>query len=379
MEARPDVLVVSGEALWPSSHGGRIRSARIVQELAEHMAVQVLAPVETAPPIDVPVEALPPERPLFRVSAALTPGPRLGRALLGPLRTGALLDVVARHRPRTVLFAPAYLAAATPDLGVPIVVDFHDLEVARTVSLARHGAARSRAAYAIEALKARRWEPRVARRAMTATATCPADVARLAGWGVPALLVPNGADRHGYCPSPSHGPVTFVAGFGYRPNWDAARFLLESIWPRLHRAEPELALRLVGRQAGELVGARRGLGVEVVSDPPTTDGWYREASVVVAPVDAGGGAQLKVTEALARHRVVVATPFAARSAPAGAGAGVVVARDAAELADCVLRLWRDVVDRRARERALVERPPVPTWEEGCAPLVEALADLVVRR
>ena len=95
----------------------------------------------------------------------------------------------------------------------------------------------------------------------------------------------------------------------------------------------------------------------------------------MAPVDAGGGAQLKVTEALARNRVVVATPFSARAVPAAAGAGLVQARDAEEFAACVLRLWRDVAGRRAMEQALAERRPVPTWEQACAPLVEALAGL----
>jgi glycosyltransferase involved in cell wall biosynthesis len=174
--------------------------------------------------------------------------------------------------------------------------------------------------------------------------------------------------------------VTFVASFGYGPNRDAARFLLDSVWPRLRRAEPDLVMRLVGRQAAALPGVRRGRGVDVISDPPTIERYYREASIVVAPVDSGGGARLKVTEALARHRVVVATPFSARAAPAAAGAGLVVAaRDAEELADSVLRLWRDVGERRVRERALVERRPVPAWEEACRPLVGAMAELVLRR
>lgn len=379
MGARPDVVVVSGEALWPAGHGGRVRSARIVEELARHMAVRVLAPVEASAPVDVPIEALPEEPSVGRLKAALAPTPRVGRALLGRRRTQVLVGAVARHRPCAVLFAPAYLAALAPDLGVPVALDFHDLEVDRMLSLAGHGSTRPRAAYALEALKARRWEPRLARRAMVCTATCPADVARLADWGAPALLVPNGADRHAYVPSPGRGPVTFLAGFGYRPNREAARALVEAVWPRLRRAEPDMTLRLVGRQAAAIEGVSAGGGVEVISDPPDIGPYYREASVVVAPVECGGGTQLKVTEALARHRVVVATPFSARAAPAGTEAGLAVARGPDEFGECVLRLWRDVDERRARERALAERRPVPTWEEACAPLVQALGRLVWSR
>lgn len=247
-------------------------------------------------------------------------------------------------------------------------------------SLAGYGPARSRAGHAIEALKARRWEPSLARQARITTATCAEDVARLVDWGASALLVPNGADRHELRPSPAGGPVTFVASFGYRPNADAARLFLGSVWPRLRETEPGLTVRLVGRQAARAVGGSiGGPGVEVVSDPPDVERYYREASVVVAPVDAGGGAQLKVTEALARNRVVVATPFSARAAPAAAAAGLVVAESPADFARGVLDLWRDVHTRHALEHALAGRRPVPTWEQACAPLVEALAEVVPHR
>ncbi|MDQ4069149.1 MAG: hypothetical protein M3203_06730, partial [Actinomycetota bacterium] len=75
-----DVLFVSGEPLWPSTHGGRIRAARIAGELSRHLAVRVLAPAEGVPAVDVPLHALPPPGPPVRVTA----GPRLGGALLGP-------------------------------------------------------------------------------------------------------------------------------------------------------------------------------------------------------------------------------------------------------------------------------------------------------
>lgn len=378
MTRSPDVLVVSGEPLWPSSHGGRIRTARIVQELDRRLSVRVLAPMETPPPFDVALDPLPDEVPAGRASAALRLTPRLGLALLGPRRTAVLHDVVARYQPRIVLFAHAYLAESAGALGVPVVVDFADIEVRRMASLSRLGpGARSRAGHGIEALKARRWEPRLAGRARVAAATCPADVALLRAWGARAVLVPNGADRFEASPSPAGGPVTFVAGFGYGPNLDAARFLLESVWPRLHRAEPALRLRLVGRHAGRRLPCPEG--VEVVPDPGSVERFYDEASLVVAPVRAGGGTQLKVTEALARGRVVVATPFSARAAPPAAGAAVVVADGPDRFADCTLRLWRDTGERGGREAALVARRPVPTWDQACAPLVEALTRAVRTR
>jgi glycosyltransferase involved in cell wall biosynthesis len=366
------VLVVSAEPPWPAHHGGRLRVARMVEELGKHLAVRVVAPVEGPPPAGLAVDVLPAEAPVGLVGRVAIPGPRLGRILFGPVRRAALGRSLARHRPAAVLFATSYLAAAAHVAGTPVVVDFHDVEVRRLASLAKVGSARSRAAHTLEAVKARRWEPRLARRAALVTAAAADDVRLLAGWGAAALHVPHGADPLPVSPSPPRGPVTFVAGFAYAPNRDAAGWLLREVWPRLRRAEPELRLRLVGRRAQEIA---RPAGVEVVGDPAEVDQYYEEASLALAPVRVGGGPQLKVSEALSRGRAVVATSYSARSAPAGARGGVVVADDAEEFAAAVLRLWRDVPARRVVEKRLVGALPLPTWEETCAPLVATLGRL----
>ncbi|HEX2274185.1 MAG TPA: glycosyltransferase family 4 protein [Acidimicrobiales bacterium] len=367
------VLVVTAEPPWPPHHGGRIRVARMVDELRERLAVRVVAPLEAPPPAGLGVDELPPTRPVGVLARVAAPRPRLGRMMFGPERQEVLDHALARHRPAAVLFAGSYVAAAARVAGVSVAVDFQDLEVRRLASLARVGPARSRAANGLEAVKARGWEPRVARRAALATAANADDVRLLARWGAHALHVPHGADAFEPSPSPPRGAVTFVASFPYAPNRDAAEWLLREVWSRLRRVEPELPLRLVGRHARQVVGPSDG--VDVVTDPPDVDRYYREASLVLAPVRVGGGPQLKVTEALSHGRAVVATSHSLRSVPAPARAGVVVADEPEEFAAAVLHLWRDLPARRLAEQRLAGALPLPTWQHTCAPLVAALERL----
>jgi hypothetical protein len=379
---RVDVVVVSGEPLWPPTHGGRIRASRLAEALAGRLRVAVLAPPDRdrTAPAGIGFVPLPPEPSPPRLVAVAGRHPRLGRALLGPCRAAAVAAAAERLRPRAAVFAHTYLAAVAPPLEAVGFVDAADLEVARMRSLAGQGSGRARANAAVEAAKAAWWEPRAACRARAVAAACRADADRLRGWGARAVLVPNGADGEDGAggPSPPDGPVTLVAGFGYGPNRHAARFVLDQVWPRLRRAEPGLRLRLVGREAAGL-GAAGVAGVEVVSDPVAVGEHYRQASLVLAPVAAGGGSQVKVAEALARGRLVVATPFSARSAPAAAGPGLAVADGAAAYAALVLDLWRDRHARWARERDLMARRPVPGWDDVWRPFVDKVEEAVRNR
>lgn len=365
--------MVTAEPAWPVHHGGRIRVARMVGELGKHLAVGLVAPLEAPPPEGLVVEVLPPPAPVGVLGRVATLSPSLGRRLFGPERQAVLDRALARHRPAVVLFATSYLAAAAHTGDVPVAVDFHDVEVRRLPTLTRMGTARSRAAHGLESVKARWWEPRVARRAVVATAATAADVDLLAGWGANALHVPHGADAFEPRPSPRHGPVTFLANFAYPPNRAAAVWLLRAVWPRLRRGEPALRLRLVGRRARDVVGEHDG--VEAVSDPAQVDAYYEEASVVLAPVRTGGGAQLKVTEALSRGRVVVASSYSSGAVPPAARHGVVAADGPERFADAILHLWRDLEARRASEEKLAEGLPLLSWEQTCAPLVAALKRL----
>lgn len=377
MKGCVDVVFVSGEPLWPSHHGGRLRASHIVEELGRRLSVMVVAPAEAPAPAGVRLYSLPDGPPGGRL-AVVSPRPRVGRALLDRRRQAALRHVLAREHPGAVVFASSPLAAMAPPLDVPMAVDFVDIDLRRMASFARSPDAslRSRGAAGVEYLKARRWEPAVARRSALVAAPAADDVRLLASWGATAVHVPNGAGRFDVSPSPPDGPVTFVASFDYLANAGALPFVLAEVWPRLRREVPGLRLRIAGRAAGA-VGAPPG--VEVVSEPDDIGPVYRDASVVLAPVRVGGGTQLKVTEALARGRTVVATSFSARSAPAAAAGAVLVADDAERFAAHVVHLWRDLAARRAGEKALAGPPVVPTWAEACVPLVDGLERVVARR
>ncbi len=155
------------------------------------------------------------------------------------------------------------------------------------------------------------------------------------------------------------GCLLFVGSLFFAPNENAAVHLMTRLYPAIRRAMPTAHLTIVGRGASPTVErlARQTPGVRLTGYVPATRPYYEDAQVVVAPIREGCGIRLKVLEALAMGRAVVATPKAAEGLDLVDGTHLVVARSDDEFVDQTLDLLRRPERRRAlaREgRALVE-------------------------
>jgi glycosyltransferase involved in cell wall biosynthesis len=84
---------------------------------------------------------------------------------------------------------------------------------------------------------------------------------------------------------------------------------------------------------------------------------YRRAEIVLAPLTASAGTNIKVLEAMAMGRVVVGTPAGFNGLDVTNGVDVIVASTAGEMARKIGELCSDgearrVIERHARETAI---------------------------
>lgn len=348
------IVFLAAESPWPSRSGGRVRMAGLVKALRSLDDVTVLvARRRVTDQVDESCIALP-ASPRSRATALLAAGPRLGRGLL---HDAAVARVREECRgARALVVSHSYLASELPALGLPVVVDFQNLEVQRQRSNGVLGR--------LESLKARHWEPRVAARATLRVCVDAEDAATVARWGPgETVVVPNVVEAPVSPPSPDHGYALAVADWAYGPNAAALAWLRAEVMPRL-----DAELVLAGR-GSETVPGGRGFVDDLTS-------LYDGAAVVVCPVRSGAGTQLKVAEALGRGRLVVTTAYGLRSVPAAASSAVVVADSGDETARAVDELVHDVARRRSVENALRAAPFPRTWDQASVPLLTALAAVV---
>jgi polysaccharide biosynthesis protein PslH len=154
----------------------------------------------------------------------------------------------------------------------------------------------------------------------------------------------------------SAGTVLFIGNFMHPPNRDAAAWLVESILPRVRVEVPEAHAILVG-DAPPPIG-QDGPGVQYTVRVPDIWPFLDRADVVVAPIRLGGGMRVKLLEALAAGKAVVATPRAAEGLAVTHGRELLLAESERDFAAAIVRLLGDIDRRMGLARA------ARTWAEA---------------
>jgi polysaccharide biosynthesis protein PslH len=144
--------------------------------------------------------------------------------------------------------------------------------------------------------------------------------------------------------------VLFVGGYTHLPNADAAVRLERSIMPTVRRSVPGARLLLVGADPTKEMTAAAGADDTVTGVVPDVTPYVDQASVVALPIRLGGGMRVKLLEALAAGKAVVASPLAAAGLDVTDGEELVLAESDEEFAEAIAALLRN-----SRERARLAR------------------------
>src|SRR5918995_271332 len=159
--------------------------------------------------------------------------------------------------------------------------------------------------------------------------------------------------------------ILFIGGFSHPPNVDPALWLGKTVFPCALERVPEARLAIVGHKPGDEIRALAGDAVSVYASVPDVSPYLDRAAVVVAPIRLGGSMRMKVLEALAAGKALVATPRAAEGVEAVPGEHFVLAADEDELVEALASLLVEPERRRALgQRARVWAEEHLGWERG---------------
>jgi len=167
--------------------------------------------------------------------------------------------------------------------------------------------------------------------------------------------------------SGSPNSLLFVANFGYLPNANAAKRLLERIIPRVRQRRPAVELFLVGSGlTSELKFMANALGgVHVTGFVDSLNEYYERSGIVLLPVREGAGMLFKTLEALALGKATVGYKESFRGVPAEDGSAFVSVDSDDEMVESILYLLGNSGAREAlgvQARAYAEANL--SWECG---------------
>ncbi|MEQ5786539.1 TIGR03087 family PEP-CTERM/XrtA system glycosyltransferase [Erythrobacter sp. NFXS35] len=203
--------------------------------------------------------------------------------------------------------------------------------------------------------------------------------------GANVQVIGNGIDADAFDPAKvgSHtllaglsGPhFVFTGQMDYRPNEQAALWVIEALMPKLRARYPDALFHVVGRNPTARLMAQHGLpGVQVWGEVPDVRPFLAAADVVLAPLLIARGVQNKVLEAMAMARPVVLTAEAATGIAAEDGKHWQVCEaDPAVMCARLVPLLSDP-DARSRMGAAARRFVIEQhgWAAMLAPLAALL-------
>ncbi|NUZ05141.1 TIGR03087 family PEP-CTERM/XrtA system glycosyltransferase [Piscinibacter koreensis] len=242
-------------------------------------------------------------------------------------------ETCARERiDATIVFSSAMLQYVDGHGGMPVVVDFVDVDSAKWTQYAaehrwplswlyaregrlllaheRAAAARAEHSFFVTENEAALFRSLAPESAATVEALCN---------GVDSDYFSVDPERASPYASDSALPIVFTGAMDYWPNVDAVSWFARDVLAALRAHEPRAEFHIVGRNPTATVKALASDCVRVTGAVPDIRPYLQHAAVVVAPLRIARGIQNKVLEAMAMARPVVASDACA--APIGATLG----------------------------------------------------------
>lgn len=360
--ARPMVVVASPYVPFPLSHGGAVRMFNLMQGASAEFDQVLIAFCDRHEPPAPEILALCTEVILVRREGShlrpLTPRPDVVEEHDTPAFRAILREMIRKYQPDLVQLEFTQMGLYAHDCGAtPTLLVEHDVTLDLYAQLLRdHEDWETRQQLS-------RWqsfEHRAWRDVSCVVTMSEKDRSMVEGARRVAVL-PNGVDLVRFRPvavPPEPRRILFIGSFAHLPNLLALEFFLREAWPALAQAGATLHIISGAKPEHyrELYQDRvkvdlSGPGIELEGFVSDVRKAYERATVVIAPLLASAGTNIKIMEAMAMGKAVVSTPAGINGLDLQPGSDVLVVQTGQEMAAAIQGLFDDPGRRQHMELA----------------------------
>ncbi len=355
---KPLVLIATPYIPFPLSHGGAVRMSNLMRRAAADFDQVLVSFVDESRPIpreilDLCVEVVTVKRFGSHLRRSAT-RPDMVEEFDSPAFRAALRQTIRKWRPGIAQLEFTHMAPYAADCApAKTILVEHDV----TLDLHRQLLAQGEDWELRHQLKHWvRFEKSAWREVDRVVTMSDKDRNMIEGGN--AIALPNGVDIERFTPSeeePEPGRLLFIGSFGHLPNVLALEFFLREVWPGL--AEGVTLHIIAGSRHEYFLDHHRDRvrlnlsqpGIEVEGFVSDVRQAYRRASIVIAPLLASAGTNIKVMEAMAMGKAIVSTPGGVNGLDLQAGSEVIVTEATSAMAQAILDLLKHPEKRRALE------------------------------
>lgn len=173
-----------------------------------------------------------------------------------------------------------------------------------------------------------------------------ADYFKANGCRKPVTAIPFGVESGQWSAADGQQPVEanslfHIGAMDWMPNQESISWLLDNVWPVVHREVPQAHLYLAGRKMPERLMQARIDGVTVVGEVEDARSFIAGKQINVVPLLSGSGIRVKIIEAMSAGKAVVTTTVGARGIDYTDGENLLIANTPSEFARQIKRLLDD--------------------------------------
>jgi glycosyltransferase involved in cell wall biosynthesis len=268
----------------------------------------------------------------------------------------ALEALIQKFQPHIVQVESPYLTPYIEPLTLPAVYRLHNIEWQIWQRHAQERGFPLRAYLKLQAERIRRYEEQILPKYAGLLPISPkeAEWAYQAGYRGPMEIFPFGINLAQYhAPPLGEGSprIGFIGGLDWLPNQEGIVWFLEEVWPAFRRYVPTAQLSIAGRNCPKWLYKYADTQTQIIGEVADAQAFFHAHEIFIAPLFSGSGIRIKLIEAFATGRAIVATSIAAESLTYEAGTHLLLADTPTAFVEALLLLYRDVAFRQKMGKA----------------------------
>lgn len=161
------------------------------------------------------------------------------------------------------------------------------------------------------------------------------------------IIVPAGMDIDDILKdSSSNQDLFFIGSFDWQPNLQGMEWFFGNVWNAVKKSFPSVRFVIAGKKMPASVLKLKSENVVIAGEVPDAKQFILEHGVMIVPLVSGSGIRIKIVEAMALGKTIIATTIAAEGLGLTDGENILIANNAQEFVRHIGKCLNDAPFRK---------------------------------